>query len=355
VSISGNIYIRYAYKVITSIGTIRHNEAETMKNWIWLTTITLAIIVSVAGASYYLGVFPTTQKEKLIVSTTTSLYDTGLLNTIEDAFETKYPIDLQIISRGTGLAIKLAQDGDADMILVHAPSKELPFLTQGYGVCRKIIAYNFFAIVGPKADPAEIQGLTTLEALTKIVEAGRKGQAMWVSRGDESGTHIKEKELWRTANFTWEDLRSEANWYVEAPKGMGGTLILASERFAYTLTDMGTYLSHSTSSLITLKLLISQEKELLNVYSAIAVNQTRYPHTNFDGAINFTKFLVSDEGQQLIGKYGKDEYGQPLFYPAVKLLQETNNSLADSIREYAFFNGTECPVEYRCGSPELYG
>jgi tungstate transport system substrate-binding protein len=325
-----------------------------MKNWIWITTIILAIIVSVAGASYYFEVFSTTQ-EKLIVSTTTSLYDTGLLNTIEGAFETKYPIDLQIISRGTGLAIKLAQDGDADMILVHAPSKELPFLTQGYGVCRKIIAYNFFAIVGPEADPAEIQGLTTLEALTKIVEAGRKGQAMWTSRGDESGTHIKEKELWRAANFTWEDLRSEANWYVEARKGMGGALILASERSAYTLTDMGTYLSHSASNIITLKVLISQRKELLNIYSAISVNQTRHYHTNFDGSINFTKFLVSDEGQQLIGDYGKDEYGQPLFYPAVKILQETNNSLATFIREYSFFNGTECPVEYRYGSPELYG
>lgn len=325
-----------------------------MKNWIWLTTITLAVIVSVAGASYYFGVFPSTQKEKLIVSTTTSLYDTGLLNTIEDIFEEKYPIDLQIISRGTGLAIKLAQDGDADMILVHAPSKELPFLTQGYGVCRKIIAYNFFAIIGPEADPAEIHGLTTLEVLTKIVDAGRNRQAIWISRGDESGTHIKEKELWRAANFTWEDLRSETNWYVEARKGMGGTLILASERSAYTLTDMGTYLSHSTADLITLKVLISQEKELLNVYSAIAVNQTRYPHKNFNASLNFTKFLISDQGQQLIGDYGKNEYDQPLFYPAVKLLQETNDPLADVIREYAFFNGTECPVEYRYGHPELY-
>ena len=325
-----------------------------MKNWIWLTTITLATIVSVAGASYYFGVFPTTQKEKLAVSTTTSLYDTGLLNTIEDIFETKYPIDLQIISRGTGLAIKLAQDGDVDMILVHAPSKELPFLTQEYGFCRKIIAYNFFAIVGPEADPAEIQGLTTLEALTKIVEAGRKGQVMWVSRGDESGTHAKEKELWKAVNFTWEDLRSETNWYVEARKGMGGTLILASERSAYTITDMGTYLSHNNAGLITLKVLISQKEELLNVYSAITVNPTRHTHTNFNGAINLTKFLVSDEGQQLIGDYGKDEYGQSLFYPAVKLLQKNNDPLADSIREYAFFNGAECPVEYRCGCPELY-
>ena len=318
---------------------------------IWIITLILIAAVSVAGTTLYIGV---TSKKKLVISTTTSLYDTGLLEKIRKQYKTKHPIDLQIVSRGTGLAIKLAQDGDADMMLVHAPSKELSFLTQGYGVCRKIIAYNFFAIVGPEADPARIRGLPTLDALTKIVEAGKKGQATWVSRGDESGTHTKEKELWKAANFTWEDLRIETSWYVDASKGMGGTLILASERSAYTLTDIGTYLSHSTAGLIALEVLVSQGNELLNVYSAIAVNQTRHPHTNFNDAINFTKFLVSDEGQQLICDYGKDEYGQPLFYPAVKLLQENNDPVADSIREYAFFNGTECPVEYHGGHPELY-
>jgi len=316
-----------------------------------IVALILVAVVSVAGMIIYVK---TTAKERLRISTTTSLYDTGLLEAIRSHYEAKRSIDIQIISRGTGLALKLAQDGDADMILVHAPSKEMLFLKQGYGVCRKIIAYNFFAIVGPEADPAEIRGLTTLEAMTKIVEAGRNGQAIWVSRGDDSGTHIKEKELWEAAGFAWEDLRSETSWYVEASKGMGGTLILASERSAYTLTDMGTYLSHSAAGLIDLKVLISQEEELLNVYSAIAVNQTRHPHTNFDGAIDFVKFLVSDEGQQLIGDHGRDKYGQPLFCPAVKLLQENNDPVADWIREYAFFNGTECPEEYRGGHPELY-
>jgi len=322
-------------------------ETETL-----IVALILAAIVSVAGIVIYMKA---TAKEKLRISTTTSLYDTGLLEAIRDQYKTEPPIDIQIISRGTSLAMKLAQDGDADMILVHAPSKERLFLTQGYGVCRKIVAYNFFAIVGPETDPADVQGLTTLEAVTKIVEAGRNGQAMWISRGDESGTHIKEKELWDAAGFVWEDLRKETSWYVEASKGMGGTLILASERSAYTLTDMGTCLSHSTAGLIALKVLIGQGEELLNVYSAIAVNQTRHRHTNFDGAINFIKFLVSDEGQQIIGDYGKDEYGQPLFYPPAKLLQENNDPMADLIREYAFFNGTECPVEYRDGHPELYG
>ncbi|MFB0501210.1 MAG: substrate-binding domain-containing protein [Candidatus Bathyarchaeia archaeon] len=317
-----------------------------------IITMGLAAVVSIAGVVMFMEIIA---KEKLRISTTTSLYDTGLLEAIRNQYETKRSINLQIISRGTGLAIKLAQDGDADMILVHAPSEELFFLTQGYGVCRKIIAYNFFAIVGPENDPAEIGELAAIEALTKIVEAGRNGRALWVSRGDESGTHTKERELLKAAGFAWEDLRSETDWYIEASKGMGGTLILASEYSAYTLTDMGTYLSHSVADLIALKVLISQGEKLLNVYSAIAVNQTRHPHTNYDGAIDFIKFLVSEERQQLIGDYGKDEYGQPLFYPAVKLLQENNDPVADSIREYAFFNGTECPVEYRGDHPELYG
>jgi len=317
-----------------------------------IVALILAAVVSVAGIVVSMKV---TAKERIRISTTTSLYDTGLLEAIRNQYETKHPIGLQIISRGTGLALKLAQDGDADTILVHAPSEEFSFLTQGYGVCRKIIAYNFFAIVGPETDPAEIRELTTLEALTKIVEAGRDGQAMWISRGDESGTHIKEKELWEAAGFVWKDLRSETSWYREANKGMGGALVLASERSAYTLTDMGTYLSHNKAGLIALDVLVSEGEELLNVYSVIAVNQTRHPHTNFNGAIDFIKFLISDEGQQLIGDYGKDEYGQPLFYPAVKLLQENNDSVADSIEEYAFFNGTECSVEYRGGYLELYG
>lgn len=316
-----------------------------------ILTLTLAALISIAGTLIYMR---TTNNERLRISTTTSLYDTGLLEVVTNHYETKKPIDFHIISRGTGLALKLAQDGDADMMLVHAPSMELPFLTQGYGVSRKIIAYNFFAIVGPEADPAEIQGLTISEALTRIVETGRNGQVMWISRGDESGTHIKERELWKAAGFDWKNLKGERSWYLEASRGMGGTLILASELSAYTLTDMGTYLSHSTADLVALEVLISRGRELLNVYSAIVVNRTNHPHINFEAAIDFVKFLISDEGQKVIGDHGKAEYGQPLFHPAVKLLQERNDLMADSIRDYAFFNGTECPLEYRGGHPELY-
>jgi tungstate transport system substrate-binding protein len=308
-------------------------------------------IVSVAGTAYYMKAF---LRNRLIISTTTSLFDTGLLDEIKTQFEKACSINLNFISVGTGLAIKFAERGDADMILVHAPSKEFPFLEGGYGLSRKIIAYNFFAIVGPETDPAEIEGLSPEEALTRIVDAGRDGAARWVSRGDDSGTHTKEKELWTATNFDVATLQEE-NWYIEAGAGMGRTLQMAEEHSAYTLADLGTYLKHYHGNLITLRILVSQGQPLLNVYSAIAVNKTLHPDANFDGAITFIKFLVSEKGQQIINDYGKDTYGQGLFYPAVKLLEEnTDQTLVQWIQEYAFLNGYECPPEYQNGHQELY-
>jgi len=322
---------------------------------IWAIAIAIMVIVSVAGTAYYLGAFSQAARGRLVVSTTTSLYDTGLLDVIEDRFEAEYPIDLYFISVGTGLAIEHAQRGDADMILVHAPSEEFSFLKEGYGVCRKIVAYNFFAIVGPEADPAKIEGLSPSQALTRIVETGRSGGAVWVSRGDDSGTHIKEKSLWEAAGFEWKTLREE-DWYREAGASMGKTLQISNEFSAYTLADMGTYLKYQSEQLIVLKVLVGQGKELLNVYSAIAVNQTLHPDANFDGAITFIQYLISKEGQGIIEEYGRDQYEQSLFYPAVSLLKEnTDPALAQWIKEYGFLNGSECPPEYRGGCPELYG
>jgi len=318
---------------------------------IWIIALVLVAVVSVAGTTFYIRA---TSKEKLVVSTTTSLYDTELLDTIEDRFEAKYPIDVRFIPVGTGIAILHAQRGDADMILVHAPSKELTFLEEGYGLCRKIVAYNFFAIVGPEADPANIRGLSPIKALSNIVETGRKGDTKWVSRGDESGTHMKEKSLWTAAGFDWSTLRDE-DWYMEASGGMGKTLQAADNFDAYTLTDMGTYLKYYKEGFISLKALVTEGEELLNVYSAIAVNKTRHPHVNFEGAITFIKFLVSEEGQEIIANFGKDLYGQSLFYPAVNLLeQNTDPTMVQWIKNYAFFDGYECPPEYWDDHPELY-
>ena len=311
--------------------------------------ITLMIIV---GTTIY---FQSFHKRRLIISTTTSLYDTGLLHAIKKAFEAKHPVDLNFIPVGTGIAIQHAKNGDADVILVHSPSLEKAFLEEGYGVCRKIIAYNFFTIVGPQTDPAKIMGLSPVESLQKIVESGRNGSALWISRGDNSGTHCKEKELWNKAGFEWETISQESSWYVDAGSKMGPTLRMAEEMSAYTLTDMGTYLKYYKDGLISLEIMVSQGEELLNVYSVIAVNQTLHQHVNFEDAISFIKFLVSEEGQQLIENYGKDEYGQSLFFGTVNLLKQSNASqIAEWIRDYAFFNDSECPLEYRGECPELY-
>jgi len=317
---------------------------------LWLILLISAIVGSVAATTFYLRV---NVRERLIISTTTSLYDTGLLDAIENAFEARYPIDLNFISVGTGIAIKHAERGDADLILVHAPAQELKFLTDGIGVNRKVIAYNFFAIVGPETDPAKITEVPPSEALQKIVESGRDGNTLWISRGDNSGTHSKEKALWTTSGFDWETLSKESLWYINAGSGMGATLKIAEEMSAYTLADMGTYLKYYKDDLISLKVLASQGKELLNVYSAIAVNPKLHSNVNFKGAMTFIKFLISEDGQQITAQYGKDTYDQSLFDPAVKNLEENTNQ-AKWIREFAFFDSYECPPEYRVNYEELY-
>lgn len=317
-----------------------------------ILSVIIIVAIMVAIAAYYFR--PLVTKEKLVIATTTSLYDTGLLDAIENEFEAKNSIDLYFISVGTGLAIEHARRGDVDAILIHAPPEEFSLLREGYGVCRKIVAYNFFMIVGPAEDPANIAGLPPMRALTKIAEFGRAGACAWVSRGDESGTHIKEKLLWKSAGFNCETLREE-KWYIEAGAGMGKTLLMANEKSAYTLTDAGTYLKYRKENLISLEALVTMGKELLNVYSVIAVNPNAHPEVNFKGAIKFIKFLVSEEGQRIIGEYGKNVYGESLFQPAVKVLKgEADGNIARWIEEMAFLDGAECPPEYWGGHPELY-
>ncbi len=324
----------------------------------WLKLIAVASVLTIlilSGSIIYHQYFI---RKKLVISTTTSLYDTGLLDKIEEKIEKKYTlIDVNFIPTGTGIAIEQAKRGDADIILVHSPTLEKYFLEEGFGVCRKIIAYNFFAIVGPETDPAEINGANPLEALNAIVNYGRSNPTsyVWVSRGDYSGTHTKEKSLWQMIGYNMTEISKES-WYRNDGGGMGQTLMKADYFSAYTLTDVGTYLVYYNQKMVKLKLLVTQGQELLNVYSVIAVNPTKHPYTNFETAISFIKFLVSTEGQQLIEDYGKDMYGQSLFYGAVELLRmEPTSLIAQWIREYAFIDDSECPPEYRNTHPELYG
>jgi len=313
------------------------------------------VAIIIAGTLVYFQYF---SKRRLMISTTTSLNDTGLLDELEKAFEAKYPVDVNFIAVGTGIALQHAQNGDVDLTLVHSPKMENDTLVKGYCVGRKIFAYNFFTVVGPQSDPASIQGLNATDALKNIVQHGRSQNTItWISRGDNSGTNTKEASLWQQAGYNYSIISAEQSWFINASQGMGETLLKAEEFSAYTLADKGTYLAYETQNRITLMTFMTEEYALMNVYSAMAVNKTLHPSVNFNDAITFIRFLVSDEGQQLIENYGKNQYGQSLFYDAVQpIKQNSPQPYAQWIKNYAFFSGTECPEQYRDGVPsDLYG
>jgi tungstate transport system substrate-binding protein len=329
-----------------------------------LIVAALATIIVVAGTLVYFNYF---SKRRLFISTTTSLYDTDLLTAIENDYESTHNVDLQIVAVGTGIAIQQAKNGDADIVLVHAPSVELDFLEGSYGVNRKIIAYNFFTIVGPADDPAQIKGKTATEALSSLVTYGQNladqsgTTQIWVSRGDNSGTNSKEKSLWTAAGYDYTELSTEP-WFASTGQGMGATLAVANQKNAYTLSDIGTYLKFSTDGTIDLEALVLEEQSLLNVYSVMAVNsetvqanQTIHEQINFNDAMNFIEYLISPATQQLINDFGKDTYGQPLFYEAVQPLKDNApQPIVSWIQDYAFFDGSECPPQYRNGYADLY-
>ncbi|MEW6222091.1 MAG: substrate-binding domain-containing protein [Candidatus Hadarchaeota archaeon] len=311
-----------------------------------------ALVILVALAISALAVSEVVRKgeKKLMIASTTSIYDTGLLDEIADNYRASRSTSLYFLALGTGQSLGHARRGDADAVLVHSPQLENLFLVEGTGGARKIIAYNFFAIVGPPNDPAGIVNMPPLSALQKIAQENRT----WVSRGDNSGTHTKEKSLWKSADIQLSQIQG-MSWYLESGTGMGQTLLIANERGAYTLADMGTYLKYKTDNLVNLKILVEQGRELLNVYSVMAVNPENHPNVNFSGAVQFIEFMVSENGQKLIGDFGVTKYGRPLFYPAVQLLQEnTDSQLASWIRDDAFFENSECPQRYRLGQEQLY-
>jgi tungstate transport system substrate-binding protein len=323
----------------------------------------IATIIVVAGTLVYFNYF---SKRRLFISTTTSLDDTKLLEEIEREYEATHNVDLNILAVGTGIAIQHAKNGDADIVLVHAPSVEKSFLEDGYGVNRKIIAYNFFTIVGPADDPAQISGKTVTEALFNILSYGQNmpdqsGQTqIWVSRGDNSGTNSKETSLWTAAGYDYTEIFTEP-WFASTGQGMGATLNIANQKKAYTLADIGTYLKFYADGTIEITALITEEQSLLNVYSVMAVNptvpanQTIHEQINFNDAMDLIQILVSPETQQLITNYGKDTYGQSLFTGAVQpLMDDAPQPLVSWIRDIAFFDGSECPPQYRNGYAELY-
>jgi tungstate transport system substrate-binding protein len=301
-----------------------------------------------------IGLYLLPSSDVLLVASTTSLYDTGLLDILGHELEEDLGTKIKFIATGTGLALRNARRGDVDAVLVHAPSSEESFLMDGEGVNRKTIAYNFFVILGPSGDPAGIAGAPVEEAMRAVRKKGLEGDAIWVSRGDGSGTQIKESLLWEAAGLDPEEIRHE-DWYLEVGSGMGNTLRVANEKQAYTISDTGTYLKYFSRNLVSLQSLVSAGKELINVYSIIAVSPVQHPNANFEGAMKLISWLSSREGQSFIGAFGEEEYGLGLFSPINEATgNESASEVLSWIREYAHFEGSECPPEYRYEEGGLY-
>ncbi|MDN5346494.1 MAG: tungstate transport system substrate-binding protein [Clostridia bacterium] len=247
------------------------------------------------------------QPRDLILATTTSTVDSGLLDVLIPLFEKQTGYRVKTSAVGTGQALAMGDQGNADVLLVHAPAAEMELVQKGTVINRRLVMHNDFIIVGPPSDPAGIKGSKKAsEALAKIAQK----QALFISRGDDSGTHKKEKELWKEAN-----IEPQGKWYQEAGAGMGQTLNIASEKAGYTLTDRGTYLAAKKN--LHLEILVEGEKSLLNIYHVMQVNPEKFPNLpiNAEGAKAFVEFMISPETQKIIGEFGVDKYGQPLFFP----------------------------------------
>jgi tungstate transport system substrate-binding protein len=246
------------------------------------------------------------QDKTLILATTTSTQDTGLLDVLIPVFEKKTGFFVKTIAVGSGQAMTMGRKGEADLLLVHSPAAEKKFMEEGFGVERRLVMHNDFVIVGPAEDPAKIRGLkTAAECLKKI----SSGQALFLSRGDNSGTHAKEKELWNISGVKYEGEK----WYQETGLGMGQTLNVAAEKKGYTLADRGTYLALAKS--LKLQILVERDAILLNIYHVMEVNPSKWPKVNLSGAKKFADFMISKESQEVIRTFGVDKFGSALFSP----------------------------------------
>ncbi len=245
------------------------------------------------------------QSNTVILSTTTSTQDSGLLDVLVPMFEKKSGLTVKTISVGTGQALALAARGEADVALVHAPSVERKYVEEGKMLNRRLVMYNDFVIIGPEDDPAKIKGIPrAVDALKRIADA----QARFVSRGDKSGTHVLEQGLWKQAG-----IEPKGAWYIESGQGMGQTLGIANDRRAYTITDRGTWLAFQKR--ISLPILVEKDKPLLNIYSVMEINPANGPRVNTAGGKAFADFMVAPETQAVIRVFGVDKHGQPLFVP----------------------------------------
>jgi tungstate transport system substrate-binding protein len=271
-----------------------------------LSIVSLLIALCVLGGLMAVSPAGAAEQKNIIMATTTSTQDTGLLDVLIPLFEKKTGYFVKTISVGSGQALAMGQKGEADVLLVHSPAAEKKLVAEGYGINRRLIMHNDFIIVGPPADPAKIKGTkSTPEAFKKIAAA----DALFLSRGDNSGTNAKEKDVWKAAGINPE----KEKWYQQTGLGMGQTLNVAAEKKGYTLTDRGTYLALKKT--LGLDILGEGDAILLNIYHVIEVNPAKWPKVNVPGAKAFADFMVSPQTQAVIKTYGTEKYGAPLFFP----------------------------------------
>ena len=275
-----------------------------MKKILKIWTISFFVLAIFLSASVFSAVYA--QQKNVILATTTSTQDSGLLDVLIPVFEKKTGYFVKTIAVGSGQAIAMGQKGEADVLLVHSPDAEKKVVSDGSGINRRLIMHNDFIVVGPPADPAKIKGSkTTLEAFKKIATTS----SIFMSRGDNSGTHSKEKQVWKEAGVKYEGEK----WYQQTGLGMGQTLNVASEKKAYTLADRGTYLA--LKKRLDLDILAEGDAILLNIYHVIEVNPTKFSKVNAAGGKAFADFMVSKEAQDMIKTFGVDKFGSPLFFP----------------------------------------
>jgi tungstate transport system substrate-binding protein len=245
-------------------------------------------------------------QKNLILATTTSTQDSGLLDELIPIFEKKTGYFVKTIAVGSGQAMAMGSKGEADVLLVHSPAAEKKFMADGNGVNRRLVMHNDYIIVGPPSDPAKIRGMKkAADAFRKIAASG----SVFVSRGDNSGTHAKEKDIWKAAGVKYEGEK----WYQQTGLGMGQTLSVAAEKKTYTLADRGTYLALKKN--LGMDILVEGDGILLNIYHVIEVNPKKWPKANFNGAKAFADFMVSGPTQAIIKTFGVKKYGSPLFFP----------------------------------------
>ena len=272
-----------------------------------ITKLSSLVTVLFALFIFTLAVSPAGAASKnIILATTTSTQDSGLLDVLIPIFEKESGYFVKTIAVGSGQAMKMGEKGEADVLLVHSPDAEKKFMAAGFGSNRMLVMHNDFILVGPAADQAKIKGQkSSAEAFKKIAAT----ESLFLSRGDNSGTNAKEKGIWKAAGINPEGKK----WYQQTGLGMGQTLSVAAEKKGYTLADRGTYLSMKKN--LGLEILVEGEPLLLNVYHVIEVNPAKWPKVNADGAKAFADFMVSKKVQELIGKFGIEKYGAPLFFP----------------------------------------